>query len=146
MAITARFLAGAGLLTVSGDELDNPITIGRDVAGSIFVNDGVIPVDGGTPTIGNTSLIQVLGADGDDQVFGGGGNDRIVWNAGDGNDVVNGGFGLDTLEVNGGDGAETINITAHFSSIGVDIFDPSPSSISAGSIENLIVNGGGGDD
>ena len=50
---------------------------------------------------------------GNDQVFGGDGNDRMVWNQGDGSDLFEGGAGTDTAEINGGNGSETFTITAN---------------------------------
>ena len=41
--------AGAGVLTVFGDNLDNNITVSRDAAGKILVNGGAVAVLGGTP-------------------------------------------------------------------------------------------------
>ena len=52
------------MLTVIGDSLDNSITISRDAAGTILVNGGAIAVTGGTPTVANTTLIQVFGLGG----------------------------------------------------------------------------------
>src|SRR5690242_11485952 len=50
-------------LVVSGDAFDNTITISRDVAGTIFVNDnnGQVPITGRTPTIANTRVLNVSG-------------------------------------------------------------------------------------
>jgi hypothetical protein len=61
-ATTATF--GNGVLTVSGDSADTSIGISRDAAGRILVNGGAIVVVGGTPTIANTSLIQVSSSGG----------------------------------------------------------------------------------
>ena len=41
-AVTALFSAGE--LRVTGDDQDNVITISRDVGGTIFVNDGTVPI------------------------------------------------------------------------------------------------------
>jgi len=58
-ATTATF--SSGTLSVSGDSLNNSITISRDAAGRILVNGGAVAVIGGTPTVANTSLIQAFG-------------------------------------------------------------------------------------
>jgi Ca2+-binding RTX toxin-like protein len=114
MAVTARFLPGAGILTEFGDNLDNTITTSRDAAGNILVNGGAVPVLGGTPTVANTGLIQVFGQGGNDtitldesngalpaaQLFGGAGNDVLT--GGSGNDQLFGGAGNDTLLGKGG--------------------------------------------
>ena len=55
-----------GTLSVLGDSLDNTITVSRDAAGKILVNGGAVAVTGGTPTVANTSLIQVFGQGGND--------------------------------------------------------------------------------
>jgi hypothetical protein len=39
-----------------------------DAAGKLLVNNGAIAVGGGTPTVANTSLIQVFGAGGSDGI------------------------------------------------------------------------------
>jgi Ca2+-binding RTX toxin-like protein len=127
MATTASFLPGAGLLTVIGDARKNSVTLSRDAAGKILVNGGDVSVLGGTPTVANTSLIQVFGLDGDDalvldesngalpaaNLFGGNGNDTLVGGSGDdqlfgqaGNDILLGKGGNDLLF--GGDGNDTL--------------------------------------
>ena len=88
----------------------------------------------------------LIGGGGTDQLFGEAGNDRIIWNPGDGSDVAEGGDGVDTLEVNGGNGAETFTITADGMRVSVDRTVPAPFHIDAGTIENIVINGNGGDD
>jgi Ca2+-binding RTX toxin-like protein len=114
MAVTARFLPGAGILTEFGDNLDNTITTSRDAAGNILVNGGAVPVLGGTPTVANTGLIQVFGQGGNDiitlneangalpraNLFGGAGNDTLT--GGSGADMLFGQSGNDTLLGKGG--------------------------------------------
>jgi Ca2+-binding RTX toxin-like protein len=111
-ATTATF--GAGVLSVTGDSADNSIVITRDATGRILVNGGAIAVVGGTPTVANTSLIQVFGLAGNDsialnevngalpkaQLFGGDGNDILT--GGSGNDELSGQPGNDTLLGKGG--------------------------------------------
>jgi hypothetical protein len=75
MAVTAFFDPAAGVLTELGDNLDNTITTSRNAAGTILVNGGAVAVQGGTPTVANTSLITV---------FGQGGNDMITLNEANG--------------------------------------------------------------
>src|SRR5206468_2745229 len=94
------FTAGAGTLTVFGDAANNTITVSRNAAGTILVNGGAVQVVGGTPTVANTSLIQV---------FGQGGNDTVALDetngalpaaflfGGAGNDILTGGSGADQL-------------------------------------------------
>jgi Ca2+-binding RTX toxin-like protein len=127
MANTASFLPGTGVLTEFGDAADNTIVTSRNAAGNILVNGGAVPVVGGTPTVANTSLIQVFGQSGNDTIsldeangalpnanlFGGDGNDTIT--GGSGNDLLFGQAGNDTLlgkggndQLFGGDGNDTL--------------------------------------
>ena len=113
-AVTASFSGGTGLLTVFGDALDNNITLSRNAAGTILVNGGAVAVAGGTPTVANTSLMQVFGQGGNDTItlneangalpaahlFGGAGNDVLT--GGSGGDQIFGQTGNDTLLGKGG--------------------------------------------
>jgi Ca2+-binding RTX toxin-like protein len=124
-ATTATF--SAGVLSVFGDNAANSIVIGRDAAGRILVNNGAIAVLGGTPTVANTSKIQVFGLGGNDVIsldevngalpaanlFGGADNDVLTGGSGAdqlfgqaGNDTLLGKGGNDLLF--GGDGNDTI--------------------------------------
>ena len=114
MATTASFSPLTGSLSVIGDSLDNPIVVNRDAAGRILLNNGAVPIQGGTATVANTSVIQVFGQAGNDtisldesngalpaaQLFGGDGNDTLT--GGSGNDLLFGGSGNDTLLGKGG--------------------------------------------
>jgi Ca2+-binding RTX toxin-like protein len=109
MATTATFSAGSGVLTEFGDAANNSLITRRDGTGRILVNNGAVPIVGGTATIANTSLIQAFGQDGDDTIaldetngalpaanlFGGAGNDTLT--GGSGNDQLFGQAGADTL-------------------------------------------------
>jgi Ca2+-binding RTX toxin-like protein len=111
-ATTAMF--SGGVLTVFGDAANNSITISRDAAGKILVNNGAVAVTGGTPTVANTALIQVFGQAGNDTItlsetngalpranlFGGTGNDTLT--GGSGGDQLFGQAGNDTLLGKGG--------------------------------------------
>jgi Ca2+-binding RTX toxin-like protein len=103
-----------GVLTMYGDALDNNVSFSRDAAGNILVNNGAIPVTGGTPTVLNTTLIQAFGQGGNDTItlneangalprsylFGGTGNDTLT--GGSGADLLFGQSGNDTLIGKGG--------------------------------------------
>ena len=103
-----------GVLSVFGDNLANNITLTRNAAGQILVNGGAVSVPGGTPTVANTSLMQVFGRGGNDLItlneasgalpranlFGGAGNDTIA--GGSGGDLLFGQAGQDTLLGKGG--------------------------------------------
>lgn len=104
-----------GILTVTGDDQDNTLTVSRDVAGSLLVNGGAVPVQGGTATVGNTSLIRMFGLKGDDtlsisevngpmppaELDGGEGDDLLTGSAAA--DRLDGGPGNDTLRGKGGE-------------------------------------------
>ena len=114
MAITASFLANAGVLSIFSDSLDNVVTVSRNAAGNILVNGGAVPVAGGTPTVANTAQIQAFGLAGNDNLrldesngalpatnlFGGAGNDTA--SGGSGNDLLFGQAGNDVLLGRGG--------------------------------------------
>src|SRR3954453_8763243 len=51
-AVTAA--VNGGVLTVTGDNGNNAITVSRDLAGTLFVNGGAVAISGGTPTVANT--------------------------------------------------------------------------------------------
>ncbi|HEY2783672.1 MAG TPA: calcium-binding protein, partial [Fimbriiglobus sp.] len=113
-AVTASFTLNSGVLSVFGDAGNNQIVVGRDAAGRILVNGGAVSVTGGTPTVANTSIIQVFGQSGNDSIsldetngalptanlFGGAGNDTLT--GGSGNDLLFGQAGNDVLAGRGG--------------------------------------------
>src|SRR5215207_9551051 len=114
MAVTGSFTPGAGILSVLGDALDNNVEVSRNAAGNVLINGGAVAVVGGSPTVANTSLIQVFGQGGNDTItlneangalptanlFGGGGNDTLT--GGSGGDMLFGQSGNDTLFGKGG--------------------------------------------
>jgi Ca2+-binding RTX toxin-like protein len=127
MAITSTFDPTTGLLTTTGDDLANAITTSRNAAGTILINGGAVAVQGGTPTVANTALMQVFGqgdndtitldeangalptaelhgGDGNDVLTGGSGGDQLFGEAG--NDTLLGKGGADLLR--GGDGNDTL--------------------------------------
>ena len=113
-AVTGTFTPGSGVLSVFGDNLDNTLTVSRNAAGQILLNGGAVTVVGGTPTVANTTRIQVFGQGGNDVItlnesngalpaadlFGGAGNDVLT--GGSGNDMLFGQTGNDTLLGKGG--------------------------------------------
>ncbi len=114
MAITGTFSPGSGILGLFGDANDNTVAVSRNAAGTILANGGAVAISGGTPTVANTSLIQVFGQGGDDTItldesngelpranlFGGAGNDTMT--GGSGADMLFGQSGDDTLLGKGG--------------------------------------------
>ena len=115
LAITASFSEVTGSLSITGDELDNVITISQDNAGAILVNDGNVTINGGTPNVQNTNRIFAFGLAGNDQIsldetsgplpdavfLGSQGNDLLI--GGSGQDVLIGGSDNDTLRGQGND-------------------------------------------
>jgi Ca2+-binding RTX toxin-like protein len=111
-SISAVF--AGGVLTVTGDNNDNTLIVSRDVAGTILVNGGAVPVTGGVPTTTNATLIRILGLGGNDMLLvddssgpmppanllGGEGDDTLTGSAN--NDELNGDPGNDTLSGRGG--------------------------------------------
>src|SRR5262249_6127708 len=105
---------GNNILTVEGDDAANSITVSRNAAGVLLVNNGAVTVQGGTATVANTALIQGFGKDGNDiltldeangalpraNMFGGTGNDVIT--GGSGGDQIFGQADNDTLLGKGG--------------------------------------------
>src|SRR6478736_3734970 len=106
MAIKANFTAG--LLSVTGDNGDDAIAITgtRDATTGqiqqILINGGAISVQGDPLTNANEI-----------DVFGGNGNDTIIWNPGDGSDTIEGEAGFDTLLFNGNGANEQMTISAN---------------------------------
>ena len=117
-----------GVLTITGDAADNTLIASRDNAGMILVNGGALPVNGGVPTVTNTTLIRILGLGGNDtlqvndsngpmppaNLLGGDGDDTLTGSAaadeldgGPGNDSLFGRGGNDTLV--GGTGNDVLN-------------------------------------
>lgn len=113
-SVNGIFIPGVNLLTVLGDGNNNTITISRDAAGKILLNDGAGKIVGGTPTVANTAAITAFGLAGDDVItmsevngalpraslFGGAGNDTLT--SGSGNDLLFGESGNDVLLGKGG--------------------------------------------
>ena len=111
-AVTATF--NTGTLSVFGDSLNNSITVSRNAAGQILINGGAVTVAGGSPTVANTSRIQVFGQGGQDvltisevngalpkaKLYGGAGSDVLT--GGSGADQLFGQTGNDTLLGKGG--------------------------------------------
>ena len=111
--VTAVF--AGGVLTVTGDNRDNALTVSRDAAGTLLVNNSAIPITGGIATTANTTLIKMFGLKGNDtlivddaagpmppsNLFGGDGDDTLIGS--NNTDLLDGGAGNDTLSGRGGD-------------------------------------------
>ncbi len=108
--VTAVFYPITGVLTVTGGDLDSQIEISRNAAGAILVNGGVVTITGGVPTVANTTLIQLFGRAGHDQLTlneANGALPRAEMSGEAGNDTLRGGSGADTLD--GGTGNDTLS-------------------------------------
>ena len=125
MAVTASF--SAKTLSVFGDNLSNSTIVSRNAAGNLLVNGGAVAITGGSPSVANTSLIQIFGLGGNDiitldetngalpraNLFGGAGNDTLTGGSGGDmlfgqgdNDILLGKGGFDFLF--GGIGNDTL--------------------------------------
>ena len=171
-SVSATFSPGAGLLNVFGEAGGNTIVASRDAAGKILINGGNVAILGGTPTVANTTTIQMFGLGGNDTLaldesigalprallFGGAGNDTLTGGSGadqlfgqadndtllgkGGADLLFGGAGNDVLI--GGDGDDQM-----FGEAGNDRFIWNPGDdtdlVEGGSgTDTLEVNGGNG--
>ena len=140
MATTATFTAGSGVLSEFGDAANNSLITRRDSTGRILLNNGAVPIVGGTPTIANTSLIQAFGLDGNDTIALDETNCALP------NANLFGGAGDDIALVNGGNGAETFTITANGTRVRFDGVSPAPFSLDIGTTESLVLHAGAGND
>lgn len=107
-AVVASFIAGTGILTVTGDEGDNTIEVSRDAAGNILVNGGEVAIAGGPATVTTTLGITIKGADGNDTLSlneTNGAMPATIFHGGAGNDSMTGGSAKDIFF--GGDGRDT---------------------------------------
>src|SRR6201999_2439326 len=66
MAVSSSFSSTTGLFSLIGDNAGNSLRISRNAAGKLLVNNGTVEVSGDTPTVANTSLLQVFGQGGND--------------------------------------------------------------------------------
>jgi Ca2+-binding RTX toxin-like protein len=140
MATTATFTAGSGVLSEFGDAANNSLITRRDSTGRILLNNGAVPIVGGTPTIANSSVIQAFSLDGNDTIALDETNCALP------NANLFGGAGDDIALVNGGNGAETFTITANGTRVRFDGVSPAPFSLDIGTTESLVLHAGAGND
>lgn len=124
MSVTAFYIAGTNTLAILGDATNNVISVGRNSAGDLLINNGAVQINGARASASNTSLISVFGLGGNDTLkidetngkmpqaalFGGEGNDTLIGGSGldflfgdGGNDVVDGNGGNDKAWLGAGD-------------------------------------------
>jgi len=130
-AIIASFNATTGLLTVAGDQLDNTITVSRDLAGALLVNGGAVVIAGGAPTVANTTRIRILGSRGNDTLRLDETNGPLpaaAMSGGPGNDTMTGGSGADTFLAGAGNDVVDGNQGDDFAFLGLgnDAFNWDP--------------------
>jgi hypothetical protein len=172
MSIRGNFLAQARTLFFNSDSHADSLAISQDGSGHLVGNGGAVNVAGGNPNIGDTSLINVHGGGGNDNIrldeshgplpaallSGGTGDDTLTGGSGDdqlfgdnGNDTLFGGAGADILS--GGNGDDTLTGGAgadqFFGGRGDDlmIWNPGDGSdtLDGGSgFDTMLFNGGAG--
>ncbi len=104
LAVTASF--SGGVLTVTGDSLDNTIVVNQSGVGSLLVNGGAVAITGGIPTVGNTTRIDIFGLAGNDILSLDETNGALppaILRGGTENDALTGGSGADQLFGEAGD-------------------------------------------
>jgi Ca2+-binding RTX toxin-like protein len=132
-----------GAIAALGFALDVDGGAGND---TLDGGDGADLIEGGD---GHDGIAGDDNPDGTEDVSrGGAGDDTMTWNPGDDSDVNDGGDGNDTSVVNGATGDEKFRVTpsATAGRVDFDRTDPAPFSVDMGTTENLVVNGGQGND
>ncbi|HEY7034373.1 MAG TPA: calcium-binding protein, partial [Thermomicrobiales bacterium] len=107
LSVTA--FAGNGVLSVAGDDNANVITVSRNAAGTLLVNNGAVPIIGTPATVTTIQSIVISGRGGNDSLLldeTGGALPRATLSGGAGNDTLTGGSGADVL--NGDDGNDSL--------------------------------------
>jgi Ca2+-binding RTX toxin-like protein len=93
---------------------------------------------------GNDTIVGLTGVD---SLFGDAGRDLFVWNDGDGSDYVDGGADPDVAQVNLDVAADDdVSITPNGSRYFVQRNNLTPFTLDVGTVETLVVIGGGGND
>ena len=136
--VSASYSPETGILTVVGTAGADSIRVSRNEAGKLFVNGGLVTIQGGEASVANTVRVDLLGGDGDDQLaldesqgalpsallFGNAGADVLTGSSaddeaqgGDGDDVIELGAGNDVVVWNPGDDADTVEGGAGFDSL-----------------------------
>lgn len=91
--------------------------------------------------------VRITGGVGNDTIVGSALDDTIVWNNGDNSDSIDGGAGQDVLVVNGSAAAgDVFSVTSSTGRLNFQRTNLVPFTLNAGSVEDLLVSTGGGDD
>ena len=139
--ITAIYIPAQQTLVVVGTAGDDSISVKRNAAGKIVVNNGAVPILGTKSTVDNTTVLEV---------FGQGGSDDISLDESNGalpSGVISGGDGTDSVTIDGSPASESYflaNNGVGIARVGRDT--PSPFFDDLDTTENLTVNMKGGDD
>ncbi|WP_424934316.1 calcium-binding protein [Amaricoccus macauensis] len=141
-------------LKVNGLGGDDTIEAGEGLADLIKLklsggegHDFIRGGDGEDKIYGDEGDDLTVGFRGNDKIYGGYGDDTNVWNNGDGTDVFKGGKGYDTQIVNGADAAgDAFTIEAYGEKVEFARENLGPFGITLKQVEELQVNGQGGDD
>ncbi|HSB99255.1 MAG TPA: calcium-binding protein, partial [Burkholderiaceae bacterium] len=137
--------AGAIVGTAGKDTLNG--SADADQIFGLAGNDTLNGLGGNDTLSGGDGNDVLTGGTGDDQLFGDAGDDRVIWSEGDGNDIVEGGDGTDRVQINGNGSAETIQILANGARVFVAATSGAvTSTLDIGTVENLVVSAGDGDD
>jgi Ca2+-binding RTX toxin-like protein len=89
----------------------------------------------------------LIGAGGADTILGGDDNDAAQWFDGDGSDTIEGGAGNDVVAVTGSaEAGDAIDVAASGERARIVRTNPTPFSLDAGTVEQVLVRGGDGDD
>jgi Ca2+-binding RTX toxin-like protein len=139
--ITAIFIPAQQTLVVVGTAGDDSISVKRNAAGKIVINNGAVAILGTKPTVDTTSVLEV---------FGQAGNDDISLDESNGalpSGVVSGGDGTDSVTIEGSPASESYFLANNGVGIArVGRNTPSPFFDDLDTTENLTVNMKGGDD
>jgi Ca2+-binding RTX toxin-like protein len=97
--------SAGGVLTVTGDDNANAITVSRTAGGTLLVNGGAVNITGSPATVSTIQTISISGLGGNDNLKldeTNGVLPKANISGGDGFDVLTGGSGADTLHGDGG--------------------------------------------
>ena len=140
-AVNITVSGGAGDDVVDATNSSMGLEINGDADNDLLTgSSGVDLINGGA---GNDSID---GNPGDDVLNGDAGNDSFVWNQGDNSDMINGGTETDSLDVNGSTLDDNLAVSGSGTRFTVSRDNFGPFSLDVGTVENLNIDGGDGND